>query len=290
MNLALHLLFLIGLYVPLAYSLNLVLGYGGLASFCHAAFYGIGAYSYALLMTVLALPAAAALGGSVLLTGAAALCIGFIALRFRGDLFLFVTLAVQMIVFLVLYNWIEVTNGPYGISAIPRPSILGLSLSTPADFVAAALVMNAAAIAILFAIYASPFAAVLKAIREDETAAAALGISANLALLKGLVLSAMIAAVPGALLAGYVTYIGPTSFSLKESIFQVAILLLGGSGNRRGPFIGVVLMILIPEGLRFAGALPDNIAPNLREIIYGALLVGLMYFRPRGIAGEFAVR
>jgi branched-chain amino acid transport system permease protein len=91
------------------------------------------------------------------------------------------------------------------------------------------------------------------------------------------------------LYAAYVTYIDPTSFSLQESIFQVSILLLGGSGNRKGPFVGVVIMLLLPEALRFLG-LPDTVAPNVREIIYGSMLIILMYARPQGIAGEFKVR
>jgi branched-chain amino acid transport system permease protein len=289
MNYIWLLLFMVGLYLPLAYSLNLILGFGGLASFCHAAFYGIGAYAYALSVTVAGLPAIAALGATAVSTALVAACVGSICLRFRGDLFIFVTISVQMISFVILYNWIDLTNGPYGISGIPRPELFGVVLHTPIQFVLAVFLANAVMLPMLFMIYRSPFGLTLKALRDNEVAGASLGINPNAAYLKAFVISAVFAAIPGAFYAAYVTYIDPTSFTLRESIFLVAILLLGGAGNRTGPFLGVIVILLIPEGLRFVG-LPDPIAPNVREIVYGLLLATLMYFRPQGIAGDFAIR
>ncbi len=286
MNYFWHLLFMIGLYVPLAYSLNLTLGFGGLACFCHAAFYGIGAYAYALLVTTAGMPPTAALLVSIAITGLLGAGIGLISLRFRGDLFLFVTLGFQMIVFAILYNWVELTNGPYGIAGIPRPGILGIAFRSPLQYALAMLVIDVGILALLFAVYRSPFGTMLKALREDEMGAASLGINPLSLYLQAVVIAAAIAAIPGACYAAYVTYIDPTSFTLQESIFQVAILLLGGAGNRKGPAVGVVVMLLLPEVLRFVG-LPDAVAHNVREIIYGLLLAGLMYFRPQGIAGEY---
>jgi branched-chain amino acid transport system permease protein len=288
MNYLLHLFVMIGIYLTLAYSLNLMVGFGGLLSLAHAAFYGIGAYAFTLLVTTAHLnPLLAVLVGMVL-TGVVALGAGRIALRFRGDMFLFVTLGLQMIVFVILYNWVGLTKGPYGIPGIPRPQLFGAIIRTPLQYAGLAVAMNALLLPLLFALYRSPFGATLKALREDETAAEALGIHSNRLFLQAFVLSAAFAAAAGAFYAAYITYIDPTSFSLKESIFLIAILLLGGAGNRRGPLIGVVMMLLLPEALRFVG-LPDAMAHNLREIIYGALLVGLMYFRPRGIAGEYGL-
>lgn len=286
MNYLLYLLVMIGIYLPLAYSLNLILGFGGLISFCHAAFYGIGAYAYALLITAAGFHPAVALIMGIIISGLLAAGIGFVSLHFRGDLFLFVTLGFQMIVFVVLYNWTGLTNGPYGIAGISRPSMLGIELRTPLQYVFLAVLMNTVVLSMLFILYRSSFGRTLKALREDEAAAESLGIHPNRIYIQAFVLSAVFAAVPGAFYAAYVTYIDPTSFTLKESIFLVAILLLGGAGNRVGPFIGVVIMLLFPEVLRFVG-LPDTIAHNMREIIYGLLLAVLMYLRPQGIAGEF---
>jgi branched-chain amino acid transport system permease protein len=142
---------------------------------------------------------------------------------------------------------------------------------------------------LLFTLYRSPFGLSLKALRDDERAAESLGISAFRQHLAALTVAGGCAAVAGGLYAAYVTYIDPTSFGLDESIFIVSLLLLGGSGNIRGPLIGVVVMILLPEILRFAG-LPDAVAANVREIIYGLILVMLMYWRPKGLAGDFALK
>ena len=122
MNYLFHLLIMIGIYSMAAYSLNLLVGYGGLLSLCHAAFYGIGAYAYALLASKFAIPFIPAMLGAIAITAALALLISFPALRFRGDMFVFVTLGFQMIVFVILYNWVDLTGGPYGIPGIPPMS------------------------------------------------------------------------------------------------------------------------------------------------------------------------
>ena len=161
MSYILHILIMIGIYLPLAYSLNLTLGFGGLISFCHAAFYGLGAYAYALLTTKAGLSPLPALFGAIALTAMLAALIGTVSLNFRGDLFLFVTLGFQMIVFIILYNWVDLTNGPYGIAGIPRPSFFGISLLSPSDFFILALVMNAIILPVLFILYKSPFGLVM---------------------------------------------------------------------------------------------------------------------------------
>ncbi len=289
MNYFLHILVMIGIYLPLAYSLNLTVGFGGLLSIGHAAFYGIGAYAFTLLLTGAQFHPLLALLAAVAITGLIALGAGYVALRFRGDLFLFVTLGFQMIAFVILYNWVGLTRGPYGIPGIPRPMVFGLILRTPLQYFLLACAMNAILLPILFRLYRSPFGKALKALRENETAASSLGINPKRIFLQAFILSSAVAAIPGAFYASYVTYIDPTSFTLKESIFITAILLLGGSGNRIGPLLGTLVMLLLPEALRFVG-LPDALAHNMREIIYGLLLAVLMYIRPQGIAGEYRMR
>jgi len=289
MNYILHLLIMIGIYSILAYSLNLVIGFSGLFSLTHAAFYGIGAYSFTLLMMKLHFPFIAALIAAFLITGFLGFLLGLPALRFRGDSFVLVTLGFQMIIFTIMYNWVGLTRGPYGIPGIPRPVIFGWHVDSLLEYLILIGLLNAVICFLLFTIYSSPFGLALKSLREDEKAAEALGKPAYRYFLRSFSIGAAFAAIPGALYATYVTYIDPTSFSLDESMFQVVILLLGGSGNKRGPFLGVLIMTLLPEALRFLG-LPDTIAPNVRQIIYGLILVFLMYFRPQGIAGEFAVK
>jgi branched-chain amino acid transport system permease protein len=128
----------------------------------------------------------------------------------------------------------------------------------------------------------------LKALRDNERAAESLGISAFRQQLTAFVIAGAFAAVAGALFASYMTYIDPTSFDLRESIFLLAILLLGGTGNIRGPIVGAAIMVLLPELLRFIG-LPDSSAPNIREIVYGLALIGLMFWRTKGLAGDYSL-
>lgn len=289
MNYILHLLIMIVIYLILAYGFNLVVGFGGLLSLCQAVFYGIGAYASTLLMMKTGMSFIPAILISMVITGLFALLVGIPALRFRGDSFVIVTLGFQMIVFTILYNWVDFTRGPYGIPGIPRPVIAGHEITTLPEYLLLVSVCLLALIAVLFVIYKSPFGMAVKALRDDEMAAEGLGKSPVHIFLYAFVISGMTASVAGGLYATYVTYIDPTSFTLDESIFILSVLLVGGTGNRLGPFVGVVFMILLPEALRFLG-LPDTVAPNVRQMIYGLTLILLMFLRPQGIAGEYKIK
>ena len=193
------------------------------------------------------------------------------------------------IIFVILYNWTELTRGAFGLYGIPRPEIFTWSITTSWEYVTFITIANLLVLSVLFTLYNSPFGLSLKALRDNEKAAESLGISAFHQYLSAFVIAGAIAGIAGGLYASYVTYIDPTSFDLKESIFIVSLLLLGGSGNIRGPIIGVFIMVLLPEALRFIG-LTDSIASNVYEIIYGLSLITLMYWRPQGIAGSFSLR
>jgi branched-chain amino acid transport system permease protein len=135
----------------------------------------------------------------------------------------------------------------------------------------------------------SPFGRVLKAIRDDELAASALGKNPNVQKVIAFAISAGFAAVAGSLFAGYMRYIDPTSFTLTESIFILSIIIMGGTGNILGPLLGTILMIVLPEVLRFL-YVPETIAPNVRQVIYGFLIIIIMRYRPGGIVGEYVFR
>ncbi len=289
MNYIIHLIIMIAIYLILTLGLNLVVGFGGLLSICQAVFYGIGAYATTLLMMKVGVGFMAAVLLSVLITGIFALAIGIPALKFRGDPFVLVTLGFQAIVFTILYNWVELTRGPYGIPGIPRPSIAGYEVTELPEYLILTSLFAGVIIIFLVIIYRSPFGLALKALRDDEMAAEGLGKPPFYLFLGAFVISGMVASVAGSLYATYVTYIDPTSFTLDESIFLLVILLVGGTGNLKGPVVGTVFLILLPEALRFLG-LPDTIAPNVRQILYGLIIVAFMFLRPRGIAGEFKLR
>ena len=148
--------------------------------------------------------------------------------------------------------------------------------------------MLAVLVALLFnVIKRSPYGRVLKAMRRDEQAVKALGRNTVMFKVQTFFLSAAFSGLAGVIYASYVSYIDPTSFTLDESIFIITALFIGGLGNIKGPILGAVFVIILPELLRFVG-MPDAIAANMRQIIYGLALVIIMFVRPQGLLGEKA--
>ena len=286
MNYILNILVMINIYSILALSLNLLVGYTGLLSLCQAAFYGIGAYISTLLIIKVGLgflpSLILAIAGAVLLS----LVISVPSLRLKGDYFVLASLGFQIIVFYVIYNWKDLTNGSDGILDIPSPKVFGIEFdSIPSYFIFSSIIALTCA-GLLYLIGNSPFGRVLKAIREDEIAAASLGKNIIRFKIIAFAIAAGFAAIPGALFAGHMHYIEPTSFTFMESIFIISIIIIGGTGNISGPIIGAILMVVLPEALRFLG-LPNRIAPDMRQIIYGALIILIMRYRPQGLLGEY---
>lgn len=285
-----HILILIGIYTILSASLNLIAGYAGLISLAHAAFYGIGAYAAALMaLRFDNCPFAINVACAVILAGLLSAMVGIPSLRVRGDYFVIATFAFQVITFSVLNNWVSLTGGPMGLPGIPQPTIFGLQVSSHFGFLALVGAFCALTLWISSRIVCSPFGRVLKAIREDEVFAQ--GAGKNIANYKVLVfvIGAGMAAVDGVMYAHYISFIDPTSFTVMESIFIISIVIIGGAGSLWGPVVGAVLLVTLPEALRFVG-LPSSIAANLRQMIYGALLVAFMMWRPKGLLGEYAFR
>lgn len=287
MEYLLHVLILIGIYTILSVSLNLIAGYTGLLSMAHAAFYGVGAYVAALMALNLHSPFLVNLLCAVAMCGLLGALVGIPSLRIRDDYFVIATFAFQVITFSVLNNWVSLTSGPMGLPGIPRPTIFGLTISSHIDFLLLIGFFCALTLWISHRIVESPFGRVLKAIREDEVFAQAAG--KNVAAHKVLVfvIGAGMAAVAGVIYAYYISFIDPTSFTVTESIFIICIVIIGGAGSLWGPVVGAVILVVLPEFLRFIG-LPSSVAANLRQIIYGGLLIGFMMWRPKGILGKYA--
>ena len=287
MNYLYHISIMICLYATLAQSLNLVVGYGGMLSLCHAAFYGLGAYIASLLMMQAHWPFLPSLVTAVVAVGTLAWLVSIPAIRLHGDFFVLATLGLQVIVFAILYNWVEVTRGPYGLPGVPRPSLFSISITSPPAFLVLAIVAALLCCGVLWLLLSSPYGRTLQAVREDDIAAASLGKDVNAYKRSAFAWAGAIAAVPGVLFATYSSYIDPSSFGLEESIFILCIVIIGGAGNFRGPVVGAVVLVLLPEVLRFL-RVPDSVAANLRQILYGLALVLMMRLRPQGIAGKYA--
>lgn len=287
MEYILHLLIFIVFYTLLAQSLNLSAGLTGLISLAHAGFYGIGAYTTAILSQHFQLPFWINLPIAMLACLIASLVVSLIALRTVDDYFIICTLGIQVIIFSLMNNWMELTRGPLGISGIPSISLLGIVLDDKISFLLLSAFFMLVVWYTLKNLFNSAFGKTLLAISEDEIYAESIGKNVYQSKVISYAISAAIAAIPGALYAHYISYIDPTSFTITESIFVLSIVIIGGMGNLTGSFLASAFMILLPEILRFVG-MPNNVAANVRQIIYGTILVLVMMSGKNGLEQFFA--
>ena len=268
---------LCGIYVILASSLNITNGYTGLFSFGHAAFYGIGAYTAAILATRagwpfwLTFPAAGVVAACV---GAA---IAVPTLRLKGIFLALVTIGFQEISFLVTMNWISLTRGPMGIPRIPPPSLPGLSFRSNAEFYYLVLALDVIVIFVIARLVRSRVGRTFIAIREDELAAQSCGIAVFPAKVLAFTIATFFAGVAGAFFAHHARFVSADSFRLDETFLILTMLIIGGMGSLVGPVIGAVALVILPEASR--------VLAEYRGVVYGLILIGVILFRPEGIAG-----
>ena len=287
MDFWLHVVNMIGLFIMLGVSLNLLLGYGGLVSMAQAAFFGVGAYAAALSARDLGLPFPLTLVVAIVVTTLLAGVVTFPALRVRGEYLILLTLAFQMVIYGLMLSWVDLTAGRTGISGIPRPRLFGKTLVTPAEFLPLIAAGALVTFAIAYRIGESPLGRVLKAMRDDETATLAIGKSVLRYKVLVFCVSGGLAGVAAGLFAHYQAFINPFSFNLDRSIFLVALVVLGGTGNLLGTVAGAILFVGLPEVLRFLQARQD-IVDAIRNLVFGLLLVLFMRFRPEGLVPEHA--
>jgi len=280
-----HYLVMVGIYTILAVSLNLLVGYAGIFSLAHAAVYGIGAYASALV----ALKLGFGFWGGLVVAAAAGACaaalVAIPSLRVAGDYYIVASFGLQVVILTVFMNWTDLTNGHAGLAGIPRPRLFGLVFDNPFKYVGLSLALAALTYAICRRLTDSAFGRTLRAVREDEIAAQAMG--KNVVLIKIVVttISSALGALAGSLYAHYITYINPSSFTLDESIFITSLVILGGTERLAGPVVGAFILLAVPEALKFL-AIPDTVAAPTRQILYGGLLILFMFVRPEGILGR----
>jgi len=285
MEYLLHILILASIYTVLASSLDLLAGHAGQMSLSQAAFFGLGAYASALL-AVSGITFPISMGGAIIVVALVSLLVSLAFMRLQDDYFVLATFGFQMVVFTVLNNWIEITNGPLGVSGIPAPNIFGLVMSSHFGFAILTICLALVAYVILLRITRGQFGRVLHAIREDEIFLALLGKNPLRFKMTAFVVSGALAGAAGSLYAHYMSYIDPSSFTVMDSILILSMVIVGGAGSHWGPLVGAVLLVLLPEALRFIG-LPSDVAANLRLILYGTLLVVIVMLRPQGLVGRY---
>jgi len=278
-----------GLFSILAVSLNIVCGYAGILSLAHAAFFGIGAYTVALLTINTGLPFLLALLVGSLLAALVGMLLGFPTLRLQGDYFLIATLGFGEIFYNLLVNWEGVTQGPRGLTAIPSASFLGVPFASDISFLLLLLLFAGLCVTNAYLVKNSPLGQVLFALAEDEQGLSSLGRNPTTFKIAAMGLSAFWAGLAGGLYAAYIGYISPNLFTINDSILIFTMVLLGGLRSIQGAVAGALVLVALPEAMRFLG-FPAHIAAILRQMVYGMLLVIIMYLRPQGLLGSVKLR
>jgi branched-chain amino acid transport system permease protein len=299
------------LYIMLALGLNIVVGFAGLLDLGYIAFYGVGAYLYALLASPqfgVHWPLWAILPLCAAVAGLFGILLGAPTLRLRGDYLAIVTLGFGEIVRIFLNNLnapINITNGPQGIAGIDPVSIGGVSLSKTLNVLGIAVpglylyYYLFVAIALLIVLTGSRLqdsriGRAWVAIREDEVAAKACGINTRNVKLLAFAMGASFGGVAGGLFAGFQGFVSPESFSLMESIMVLCMVVIGGMGHIRGVIFGGLLLAVLPEIFRYS-AVPAQQAifgkvvidpESLRMLLFGLALIAVMLYRPAGLWPE----
>ncbi|MEQ9244636.1 MAG: high-affinity branched-chain amino acid ABC transporter permease LivM [Nitratireductor sp.] len=297
---------LIMTYIMLGWGLNIVVGLAGLLDLGYVAFYAVGAYSFALLAQYLDMGFWFALPLAGILAACWGIVLGFPVLRLRGDYLAIVTLAFGEIIRVVLLNWYEFTNGPDGISGIPKPTFFGLELKRGeggfADFFGIAYDPIQRFIFLYYIIFILalitnfvtmrlrrlPIGRAWEALREDEIACRSLGINTRNTKLTAFSIGAMFGGFAGSFFATRQGFISPESFTFLESAIILAIVVLGGLGSQVGVVIASIVMIGGIEMLRNLGFLQQVFGSGFdpvqyRMLIFGLAMVLIMVWKPRGL-------
>lgn len=267
---------LVGVNSILVLGLNLLLGQAGLVSLGHAAFFGIGAYASGILTAKLSFPAWPAMLVSLLLVGIIALFLGLASLRLKSLYLALTTLAFGEIIFLLLNEGGSLTGGPAGLPGVPRLSFFGIPLNNEWRYFYLVWSVSLALFALSLNISASRVGRALRALRDDETAASAGAVDPFWYKMQVFVLSALYAGLAGSLYAHFTGFLSPGTFSVWTGIQLLTMVAVGGMFTLWGAFLGAALLTSLPEFLRFF--------QDYDALIYGAALILVMMFMPRGLA------
>jgi branched-chain amino acid transport system permease protein len=270
-----YLMTLMCVYLMAAFGLNLIVGYAGQMSIGQAAFYGIGAYIAAILMTKLGLSFWVVLPIAAIACFVVGLALGFPALRVQHHYLAFATLGFNVLVYLIMRNEEKLTGGTFGIANIPRPSLFGYSLDGSLAFFYFAYVSVILLAGVLWWILRSPWGRAFAALRDNPIRAESTGVNITAYTLLAFAIGAACAGIGGVYLTALVNFIEPGQFNLSVSLMMLLAVIVGGSGRFFGPVIGSVIVILLPEWLRFL--------KDWYLAIFGFAVIALMIYLPGGL-------
>lgn len=267
---------IVGMYVILVSGLNVIIGFTGMFSLGHAAFYGIGAYTSAMLTTMAGWPFWAALPIAGVVAGLFGTLIGLVTLRLRAVFLAFVTLGFGEIIRIVILNWRSFTRGPLGIAGVPVPNLFGWTFDRYGYYYLA-VALSAITVASLYRVYHSRVGRALVAIREDETAAKSMGIHVFGYKVLAFTLGCFFAGIAGSFFAHFQRFVSADSFANLESFAIITMVALGGTGSIVGPIFGALILIVLPELFRPLA--------EFRGVMYGLILILVIVLKPGGLAG-----
>ena len=277
-NYLIHLAILVGIYSILTVSLNLAVGFTGLLNLGHVGFFGIGAYTSALL-AVAGFPIWLSMIAGALLAGVSGILLALPTTRLKGDYLALATLGFTFIMGSIARNWTDVTRGALGIPGIPK------IVRGNVEFLIIVLIVAVVTYFVFWKISRSKFGKTCEAVRDDELAAKMLGKDTFMHKIAALGIGAFFAGIAGGLFAHYITFIDPSIFGLGDLILLFSMLVVGGLASVKGSAVGTIILFLLPEPLRFIG-FPSSILGPAREIIFALILLLILIYKPRGIFGK----
>jgi branched-chain amino acid transport system permease protein len=277
-----YLLSLYAVYLMATFGLNLTVGYAGQMSLGQAAFFGIGAYVAAILLK-LGWPFLLVLLVAAVVCFLLGLALGFPALRVQHHYLAFATLGFNVLVYLVMRNEEKITGGTYGISAIPRPTILGVDLNGHVAYYWFTLGSLVVLGALLWWLLRSPWGRAFAALRDNPIRAESLGINITAYTLLAFAIGAACAGVGGVYFASLVEFIEPGPFHFSTSLMMLLAVIVGGQGRFFGPVVGTIVIILVPELLRSSSAPWLKFMQVWYLAVFGVGVVLLMLWLPGGL-------
>jgi len=266
---------LAGIYAIAGIGLNLLIGYAGQISFGHNAFAALGGYASAILTTARGWEPLPAAGAGLVLAAAAAVAVGYPTLRLRGHYLAMGTLALGLIVYLLAVQMEWLTKGFIGIAAIPPLGVGPLAVQTPRGYYIVIWLLALLVLWLAARVVDSRVGLALRAVRENEDAARALGVDATAYKVLAFTLSAVCAALAGSLYAHFISYVSPEAYGLYMVVLLFTMLFLGGVGTTLGPVFGAIVVSFLPEML--------SSLKSYRELIYGVVLLAILMLAPRGL-------
>ena len=276
---------LIAIYALLSESLNLIMGYGGMFHMGQGALFCIGAYVGALVTVHFRFPFIVEMLVAGVVSGIVGLVLSYPALRLRGDYLAFATYGVGIVIYAVANNWVELTNGPMGLPGVSRPTILGFYFSDNLAYMLLTLGVSILCLFIIYRIMHSPYGKTIEAIREDETGAFACGINVSRLRTEVFCVGSVFAGVAGVLFAHYLTIVDPASFTATVSSLIISMVVIGGRGSFWGAVLGAVIVLALPEALRFLDV-SSFYREQIQNIVYSIILIMIILKRPQGLLGK----